>query len=130
MSIAVRHRPQAGFTLLEVIIAIAIAAFVFRGALELLTTGLDRMSERQATLHALAFAESQLERIGADLSLEPAELSGILDTGQAWRLTIAEARDVFTAPAPMVAYHVSVEVEGPGLRRQDIRLDTIRLAPK
>jgi general secretion pathway protein I len=125
-----RHSP--GFTLLEVLVAFAIAALalavLYRGALD----GLRTASIAGSYEEAMARARSRLAMVGHGLPLTPGELAGDDGGGYHWRIRIAPLAATAAPPGAKVPglglYAVSVAVswaaEG---RHREVRLDSARL---
>jgi general secretion pathway protein I len=126
-------RGERGFTLLEVLVAFAIAAFalvaLFRGALD----GLRAASVAGSYQEAMARARSRLATLGHGLALAPGERAGDDGGGYHWRIRIAPLATAAAGPRGQVPnlelYAVSVAVswmaEG---HRREVRLDSERVA--
>ncbi len=111
-----RDRSSRGFTLIETLVALGVAALVLGGFYQALSTGslLDRRAADQAARVLLAV--TVLDRVGADVPLRP----GTVDTGTegrlAWELVIGEtpAPDMRLGPIfPGELIFVSVSVTDP-----------------
>jgi general secretion pathway protein I len=79
---------EAGFTLVEVVVAFAIVALVLGGLYHLMADALRGETRAKVNEQALALASAHLEAIGIDRALEPGDTTGVYATGLAWRLTI------------------------------------------
>jgi type II secretory pathway pseudopilin PulG len=113
-----RHRcacPEAGnagFTLVETIVAFAVLALI----LTVLLGGLSRMTTggRRAEIlrEALALAQARLDGLGVVEPLTPGESTGRFDNGFVWRLRIGNPR--MGAPASgMAGAWVEIAVSAP-----------------
>jgi general secretion pathway protein I len=123
---------QAGFSLTEVIVALAILALLLGGLVGLLSDGLRRTGEAEATVQAASLAQSLLARLGTELPLQDGVTTGELAHGYRWRLSVAPYGDVADRKAwPVAAYSVSVEIHwGEANEQHSIALTTLRLGPK
>ena len=115
---------EAGFTLLEALIAFAIAAFALAALLQGALTGLRATQTATRTEEALARARSHLA------ALEAAPLASADQRGDgggfAWRLRVAPE----ATSGGLTLYAVSIAVawrDGGTLR--EVRLETHRLGP-
>jgi general secretion pathway protein I len=121
---------EAGFTLVEVIAALAILALSLGGIFGVLSDGLRRTGQAEATAQASALAQSLLARVGTELPVRPGTTSGDFSNGYRWRLEIASFGDGVDSRAwAVAAYTVSAEVTGVDGNPQ-VRLSTLRLGPK
>ncbi len=133
---AARLPRQAGFTLLEVLVAFVIAALalgvLFGGALG----GLRSEHTADRMMEALSRAQSHLATVGHGVPLRPATQEGEDGTGFHWRITITPAETAATqtgaAAAPRLAlYHVVVTESWPqegGERSVVLRTQRLRAA--
>jgi general secretion pathway protein I len=121
---------EAGFTLVEIIAAMAILALSLGGIFGVLSDGLRRTGQAEAMAQASALAQSLLARVGTELPVRLGTMSGDFSNGYRWRLEIAPYGDAGDSRAWTVAvYTVSAEVSGAdGTPRA--RLSTLRLGPK
>jgi general secretion pathway protein I len=118
----------AGFTLLEVLVALVCFALVFGALAQIMRTGLRQSAAAETTIIAGLVARSQLARVGVELPLEPGETEGEVD-GMRWRTTIrlteggAEDLDIS-------AYRIDVTVAwGPPEDDRAMTLTTLRIGP-
>ena len=119
-------RGERGFTLLEVLIAFAIAAFalavLYRGAIDGLRTARVAGSYEEA----VARARSRLAMLGHGIALTRGELAGEDGGGYHWRIRIAPVAATAAAPRARIPhlelYAVSVAVSwaAEGRRRRPI----------
>ena len=119
---------QRGFTLMEIIVALAILAVALTALMQAFSGGLRAAtaSERQAA--ATLIARSLLERIGRDVPLVPGERSGLTDDGYRWLVRIEPAKVIDpdrAADSPVLPFEVQVQVAGAA---RPVTLTTLRLA--
>lgn len=116
---------QAGFSLLEVLVALAAVALVLAVALPQmrLTLSAARQAERQSL--ALLVAESKLAELALQPAFAPFEASGEAEAGLLWQASIQPA-DGIGKLGPSL-WRLSVQVRD---RSRETRLDlaTLRLA--
>ncbi len=129
----VRSRPlggAAGFTLLEVIVAVAILALSLGARLQIFSSGLK--GARVAGHHTVATlqAESRLAATGIETALREGEFAGEFDNGHRWLVTVRPHQGA-DAVAAVTAYEVVVTVswDGGGAGKS-VSLSTLRLASR
>lgn len=83
-----RKRAGAGFTLLEVIVALAIAGLAFAALFRAGGTGLFAVDTAGRVEEAVARAQSHLAAIGRDAALLPTDASGDDGDGYRWSLHV------------------------------------------
>jgi len=79
-------RPALGFTLIEILVALAILAIAFGFAFRALSDGFDRLDRDQKNADALLLAQSTLARIGHDIALQDGAVDGGTSDGFTWRI--------------------------------------------
>ena len=117
---------EAGFTLVEVLVAFAIVAMVLAGLYQLIAGAF--RGEARAKVHeqALALARAHLAAIGIEQPLAPGETTGVYATGFAWRLTV---EPVETLSYKGRAFRIVLEpLDRTG--KPLARLETFKLAPR
>jgi general secretion pathway protein I len=126
-----RSRGQAGFTLVEIIVALAILALCLSVLLSTISDALWRTSAGEAQAEAASMARSLLAQAGGTVPLRDGEAAGQLDNGFRWRLRMEGYGDgVDRQVLPVRAYRVTAEVFWNDARReQSIALTTLRLGP-
>lgn len=121
------ERRARGFTLIEVLVALAILALTFSLAYRAMSGGLDRLSDDGRTERAVLLARSQLAQVGRDIALADGAVGGEAAGGFSWRVRISP----YGRPEGGLAGHrvvLDVGWRGGRLARQ-VRLETIRLGP-
>jgi general secretion pathway protein I len=117
---------EGGFTLVEVLVALAIVAVAFAVSLGILSGGLTRLDHDHNVQHALLVAQSELARVGQDIPVADRQIDGESADGFAWRIAITS----YAAAAGGLAAHDVVITVGwrEGWRPREVRLETVRLA--
>ena len=132
---AMASRRADGFTLMEVIVALAIAALGLGAMMS--ATGLGQKSVVTADryIEATRRAQTHLAAIASATDIVPGEKSGDDGDGFSWRVkTVAAGTHVPTtapgaaAPQPVTLYDVAVTISWPDLRSvKSVTLNTERL---
>ena len=118
-----------GFTLIEILVALALLAFTFAMAYHVLSAGLSWSDRGRAAQEATMVAETLLERVGHDIALADGEVAGRTGNGFAWRLAMTPYQLAGGASQSLAAHQVEVTVSWLDRRRpQQIRIVTLRLA--
>ena len=124
-------REEAGFTLLEVLVAFAILAVALAGMLQAFGGGLDTVRRTQAANETWSAARSLLERVGTELPLEAGQRSGTDESGLAWTVAIRQRKSaldqVKAHERAYALFDVAVTVSRAGA--PVATLQTIRLVP-
>jgi general secretion pathway protein I len=81
---------ERGFTLIEVLIALAILAVSLAVVLTTVSDSLTRTRRGEQELIATSFAQSLLSRVGIDLALKGSDANGEAPGGFSWRLAVEE----------------------------------------
>jgi prepilin-type N-terminal cleavage/methylation domain-containing protein len=134
LAYASRHQREAGFTLIEVLVATAIAGLVLVALLESFSSGLSTVSRVAARDRASLLAQSILEAVGARGLLTEGIETGRASKGVEWRTTTRRRDDlIYSDPATIlvVPYEVEVEVAWrDGRRSRSLTLHTILLGTR
>lgn len=120
------ERRPFGFTLIEVLVALAILALTFTFAYRAFSGGLGRLSDDGRTESAVLLARSQLARVGRDIALSDGEVDGRAG-GFSWRIGITPYG---RAAGGLAGHRVLVAVGWhDGRQVRQVQLETIRLGP-
>jgi general secretion pathway protein I len=125
-------RPR-GFTLVEVLVAFAVAAIVLVPLLRIFTSGLGELGDSERAAVAALWAQSLLEARSGEAVLSGGTESGDLPGGYRWQRTVGEYSDADMGQqqiAPLVPYTVTIRVawfeRG---RERAVTLQTLQLGP-
>lgn len=107
-----RPGPEAGFTLLEVLVAFVILAVALGVVLDLFSSSLDRGKTAEDHVMASLLAQSKLAALGVEAPFRLGESEGRFDEKYAWRSSVRLFEEEIAAEIPetLVAYHVTVTV--------------------
>lgn len=127
-------RRNAGYTLIEVLVAFMILALALTVLLRIFSGGVRSVSVSSEYARAVLIAESRLAAAGIDGVLAPGETSGIDDDRYEWTRTVHEytpSPDYKASVQNVPAYFVTVSVAWPhGEGTRSIDISTIRLLRK
>lgn len=121
---------EAGFTLVEVIAALAILSASLSVLLGMISAGLLRTSSAEKMVEAGSLTQSLLAEVGADYPVMAGERVGEFANGYHWHLKmqpVGGGRE----DGPVGLYQVSADVEwGEGTEKRFFRLNTLRVGPR
>jgi general secretion pathway protein I len=124
---------QAGFSLIEVLVALAIVGLVLVATARVFGAGILVHDAASGTGAALALAEDKLAAAGIDGKLRAGSSEGVFAGRFRWRVTIAPYADPASADLPEPRYRllrVAVEIAWrEGWRERHTELTSLRLAP-
>jgi general secretion pathway protein I len=122
----------AGFTLVEVIVAIAILSLALGVLLNAISGGLRTTSQAERMAEAGSLAQSLLAQVGTELPIRPGQSTGEFPDGFRWRLSMQSFGDATEREVwPVGAYTISAEVSwDDGAPPRSYALTTLRLGPK
>jgi general secretion pathway protein I len=125
---------SGGFTLLEVLVALAVFAIATAVTLSLMSGSLGNIRKVQKRTRAIEHAETVMESTLLDSTIQqPTSLSGNFEDGSRWVVRVEDYLEfekpqtagVTTMPVKLLSY--SVEVAGPESSAPDCRLQTLKL---
>jgi general secretion pathway protein I len=119
-------RRTAGFTLLEILVALVIFALLFGVLAQIFQTGLRQSRVAEASAAATLLARSQLARVGIEVPLAAGDLEGESADGLRWRIAIEVAEPPADDRA-LVPDLVQVSVAWGGSPAEQVTLTTLRL---
>jgi general secretion pathway protein I len=125
----IRRGSQDGFTLVEIIVALAILALCLSVLLPTISDALWHTSEAEAQAEAASMARSLLAQAGGTVPLREGEAAGQLDNGFRWRLRMeGYGGGANLQVLPIRAYRVMAEVLWNDARRErSVVLTTLRV---
>lgn len=127
-----RSGETEGFTLIEVLVALAILSISLGVMLQVFSANLDRMHRNQAASVASALLQSTVDALGKTIPLQTGAKEGEFSPDYRWRLEIApygteEDQKVW----PVAVYAVAIKIFwGNADRPKSLSVQTLRLAPK
>ncbi len=123
---------QFGFTLIEVLVALAILGISLAVLLHIFSESLHRARESQAEMTASALAQSLLSNAGQSIPLQPDNTAGELPNGYSWQLHIEPyGSDEDRASWQMGAVAITASVSWKdGEQKRTKTLTTLRVMPK
>ena len=126
------RRHQAGFTLVEVIIALALLSIGLTVLLGLISSSLRQAADAERMAEAGSLAQSLMAEVGVDLPISLQERDGQFPNGYRWHLKMYPYGDAREREEwPVGIYMISTEVEWQeGERRRSYALRTLRLGPR
>jgi len=122
---------QAGFTLVEILVALAITALAFGFAIPAITTSLSRSASIALEDQATTLAQTLLARVGYDISLIDGDAAGHAGA-LAWTVTITPWLNEGDGSqhGGVTLHRVAVTVSWPGVSQpQSTQLVSLLLAP-
>jgi len=109
----------AGYTLIEVLVAMLILALSLTVLLRIFSTGLRNITVADDYTRALLIARTQLEAVATSGQLANGSTVGVAEQKFSWTRTVEDYNpfaNTATRRVPLRAFAVTVEVEWPGAR--------------
>jgi prepilin-type N-terminal cleavage/methylation domain-containing protein len=140
MTLRLKHSYQTGFTLLEVIVAVVIAALCLSALSQVFATGVRSASATSDYMRAMTLAQGLLAGAGIEKPLTDGSESGVSSDGRLqWSLTVAaepvEEGDALIKPPlelKRLVARVTVSNPGelPGTKQRNVELTTLLAIPR
>lgn len=129
-----RAKLVAGFTLIEVLVAFAIAALLIVPLMRLVSAGLGGFDRAQNYATATLWAQSILANAGVQTPLAQGLQTGDLPHGMHWEMDVEPYHDDLMSSAPLtsgfVSYAITLTVSWPDRHTRNVlSFATLRLAP-
>jgi prepilin-type N-terminal cleavage/methylation domain-containing protein len=129
-----RRAEAPGFTLIEVLVAFAIAALLLVPLMRLFSSGTGALTRSERAATAALWAQTVLDARTGEAPLAAGTEDGELPGGYHWRRTVALYIDATLSPpqmaAPLVAYDVTLSVSWSERgQTRAVTLETLKLAP-
>jgi len=123
---------EAGFTLVEVIVALAVLSLGLSVLLGMISTGLGRTASAERMAAAGSLAQSLLSEVGTDLPIKTEERNGLFPNGYRWHLKMRLYDNTKEREErPIGLYQISAGIEwDEGTERRSFALSTLRLGPR
>jgi general secretion pathway protein I len=127
-----RPDSKAGFTVVEVVVALTILAVSLGVLLNAMSNSIRQTGQAEAVAEAGSLAQSLLAKIGTELPLRDGQITGQSDRGFRWRVYIEAYGDgTDRREWPVGAHQILAEVLwSDGLQERSVVLTTLRLGPK
>ena len=123
-------RSANGFTLIEILVAFAVAIVVLGALYDIYATGLRSGTSSERYSNAILLAESGLDALAAG-PLAPVDTSDRIGVYER-RISVRLRPDLASAPAPLAVFPYEIEVLvawREGVRERMVSLSTVRLGP-
>ncbi len=127
-----RSTAQAGFTLVEILVAFTLLALMLGALLPTFSSGLRSMDEADSRVRAVLLAQSMIEMMGNEVPLEEGDRQGTSEEGFRWvvntrRVALAADAREEESTLPFLTFEVEMTVFKDD--QPQITLKTLRLAP-
>ena len=125
-------RGEAGFTLVEIAVALGVLSVCLGVLLGTISNGVGRTAEAERVAAAGSLAQSLLAKIGSELPIREGEAAGQFADGLRWRVRMESYGDAADRQQwPVSAYRISAEVFwSHEVQDHSVVLTTLRLGPK
>jgi general secretion pathway protein I len=123
---------EAGFTLVEVIVALAILSAGLNVMLGMISGGLLRTASAERMIEAGSLTQSLMAEIGTEYPVRVDERAGEFVNGYRWHLKMQQyGGENNSGQGPVALYEISTEVQWEeGTHTRSVQLKTLRLGPK
>ena len=122
-----RSERSGGFTLVEVLVALVIAAVALEAAFMIFADESQRVEDNKKAGRATALAESKLDGLGVTEPLTPGRSRGAFDDDFSWELSAQAivSQDPHPRTVP-IEVDLTVSWQG-GFRRHQVEIQTVKL---
>ncbi|WP_395790358.1 prepilin-type N-terminal cleavage/methylation domain-containing protein [Aquimonas sp.] len=125
---------QRGFTLIEVVLALAIFAVAIGLCMQIATSALKQTRVAAEQTHAALLAQSLLDTSGVGERLQPGRTSGRLDGDYRWELDVSPYEADLQTDSPLTPGMLAVQLYrleltlswAVGSKRRDMKFSTLR----
>lgn len=125
------HPREAGFTLLEILVALAIMSIALVVVFQLFSANMKGITASGEYIHAAMLAQSKMREILDDDKLAPKAWSDVTDDGHQIDASVTKADDKRTENLPVELLKIDVTVHWMmGSREKTITLETMKLVKK
>jgi len=122
---------QAGFTLLEILVAISLIGIVLVVVMQLFSANLRSLSVSESHVNAAAHAEAIMRNILEDEDFPNTTLSGTTEDGYRYDAAIAKGYEERTQALNVDLYQVRVTIYwNDGARQRSLFLETLKMTEK
>ena len=123
---------SGGFTLVEILVALAILGLTFGLVFNTFSGGFDWLDRAGSEQRATMLAETTLARVGHDIALRDRRQQGDGGDGYRWEIVITPYGDTDdTTPGRLIGHLIAVTVSWRDLRwNRTVQLTGLRLAPQ
>lgn len=127
-----RQNGEAGFTVIEVVAALAILVMALGVLLNVMSNSVRQTGRAEMAAEAGSLARSLLAKVGTELPMRAGEMTGQANGGFRWQIRIDPYGDgTDRREWPVAAFQVVAEVMWrDGLQERSLALTTLRLGPK
>jgi general secretion pathway protein I len=127
------ERARGGFTLIEVVVAIAILGIALTVIIELFAGGLRLARTSQEYTKAVNYANTKMEEVASRQTLEEGTTEGEFDEIYHWRVTLNEVKDLlpgekpWEVKPPIQLFQIKVDISWkPGSKERSVGTETYR----
>ncbi|WP_409363663.1 prepilin-type N-terminal cleavage/methylation domain-containing protein [Bradyrhizobium sp. AUGA SZCCT0051] len=122
---------EAGFTLVEIIVALAILSAGLSLVLGMISSALQRTASAEKMATAGSIAQSLMAKVGTEVPVGREEREGKYPDGYRWRVRMQPLAEANQGEGRLGLYALSTEVEwGEGADARSFALTTLRLGPR